>query len=495
MKRPIFLSSALKDSGDARLRIRELVGEAIKIRGTGADAYRPVWMAEDFPAFEPASSLPALEKVQLCLDGVREAECFVAVITNRHGSEVSVDGVGNVPTTYLEAELFEAAVLGKPAFVFILEGNEPEPRLNSLLKLLEPFFPNISRRPVSEGEIVRQVEGLVRHYDRPKWLRPLLMPPKLRQTVRALAALRHRPYDVKAGTPSLRFLKEPLDPNLPPPDANKVELLLERADIAATQQARLTMLWFAIRELTGAPFTDPRFSDFTPLWDRALGAWRSAGAWYGLHAHVELGCLAALGSVCEIRKNAGTAALPHGALASEYYSIASLMRSQEMFALSLRHVEEAIALAGANPANAIAIRGSIYRRMGHLSAAIDDYRFGAERKRDEGGAAYGEALSELGYAETLNWDLKRGISHMEEGLGLLNEQVDGFTIRAMRKLAYGYARAGRVLSALDLSNDAYDVAMKLGAYDQIGRVERLAHWIGRARGQQRSTTHDSHFKR
>jgi hypothetical protein len=80
-------------------------------------------------------------------------------------------------------------------------------------------------------------------------------------------------------------------------------------------------------------------------------------------------------------------------------------------------------------------------------------------------------------------DLKQGIRHMEEGLALLNQQpADGFTIRAMRKLAYGYARAGRVVSALDLSNDAYDLAMKRGAYDQIGRVERLAHWIDRGRG-------------
>jgi tetratricopeptide (TPR) repeat protein len=487
MKRPVFLSSVFDDPRGTKLRVRQLVGEAVPERGTGSDAYRPVWMAEDFPVLKPASTLPSLEKVQLCLDGVRESECFVAIITNRHGSEVSVDGVGDVPATYFEAELFEAALLGKPAFVFVLEGKvQPEPRLDSLLKLLEPFFPNINRRPVSEGEIVRQVEGLVRHYDRPKWLRPFLTPPKLRQTVRALAAIRHRPYDVHASMPSLRFLKEPLDPNLPPPDAHKVELLLERANSAATQQARLTMLWFAIRELTGAPFTDPRFSEFAYLWDRALCAWRSAGAWYGLHAHVELGCLAALGSVCEIRKKAGKAAMPHGELASEYYSIAGLMRSREMFALSLRHVEEAIALAGPNPANAIAIRGSIYRRIGRLSAAIDDYRFGAERKREQGGAAYGEALSELGYAEMLNWNLTQGITHMEQGLALLNEEpASGFTIRAMRKLAYGYARAGRVVSALDLSNDAYHLAVKLGAYDQIGRVERLAHWIDRRRGGER----------
>lgn len=483
MKRPVFLSSVFEDPLGTKLRVRERVAETIKERGSTTDPVRAVWMAEDFPALKPASTLPALEKLQLCLDGVREAECFVAIITNRHGWAVSVDEAGTVPTTFFEAELFEAAVLGKPAFVFVLEGKEePEPRLDSLLKLLEPFFPNINRQPVSEGEIVRQVEKLARHYDRPKWLRPILMPPELRGTLRTLAALRHRSYDVHADMPSLRFLKQPHDPNLPPPDPHKVELLLEQVKSAATEQARLVMVWFAIRELTGAPFTDSRFSEFTHLWDRALSAWTSAGAWYGLHGHIELGCLAALGSVCQIRKNAGAAPPPHGALASEYHSIARNMRSQEMSALSLRHADEAIALAGANAANAIAIRGSIYRQMGHLAAAIADYRSVAESRRERGGAGYGEALSELGYAEMLNWNLKEGITHMEQGLELLKSQpADGFAIRAMRKLAYGYARAGRLPSALDLSNDAYELADELRAYDQIGRVERLAHWIQRRR--------------
>lgn len=451
-------------------------------RSTASDR-RPVWMAEDFPALDPASPVPSFEKLQLCLDGVREAQCLVAVVAKRHGSEVMVDGVGNVPTSFFEAELFEAALLGKPAFIFVLKGaDELEPRLDSLLKLLEPFFPNLNRKPVSEEEILRQVDSLIDHYDRPKWIRPFLRPPKLRETVRALAALRHRPYDVHADIPRLRFLREPYDPTLPFPDAAKIELLLERASNATTQQTRLTLLWFAIRELTAAPFAEPRFSDFAGLWDRALSAWRSAGAWYGLHAHLELGCLAALGSVCEIRKRVAKAALPHGELASEYYSIAGLMRSQKMYALALRHVEEALASSTHNPANVIAIRASIYRKMGHLSAAIVDYETVAESRRELGGATYGEALSELGYAQALNWNLRQGITQMEGGLALLNMAApSGFTIRSMRKLARGYALAGKFVRALELANDAYDLAIRLGAYDQIGRLERAAHLIDQAR--------------
>jgi hypothetical protein len=120
--------------------------------------------------------------------------------------------------------------------------------------------------------------------------------------------------------------------------------------------------------------------------------------------------------------------------------------------------------------------------MGHLSAAIADYATVAESRREQGGVAYGEALNELGYAQMLNWNMKQGISSMERGLELLNQQPpSGFTIRAMRKLALGYARGGRLLSAADLSVAAYDLAFKLGAYDQIGRLERLAHHFDRRR--------------
>jgi hypothetical protein len=482
MKRPIFFSSALTDSHGLKPRIRELVEKAVPKKGVGANEYRPVWMSEDFRALDRNSSLGPLETVQLCLDGVRESECVVAVLTGRHGTKVNIEKVGEVPATFLETELFEAALLGKPAFIFILDGYTPEPGLESLLDLLQPFFPNMNRVPVSEAEVLRQVESLIRHYERPRWLRPLFTPPKLRETVQALARRRHRPYDVHTELPSLRFLEDPHDPTLPRPDPGNVELLLERASRVETEQERLTLLWFAIRALTGAPFTDPRFSDLAYLWDRALGAWTSAAAWYGLHGHLELGCLAALGSICEIRKNAGMATLPHGALASEYYSIAGLTTSQELFALALKHIEEAISESKANSANAIAIRGSIYRKTGHLSAAIADYETVAESRREQGGAAYGEALNELGYAQMLNWNMKQGINSMERGLELLNQQPPGgFTIRAMRKLALGYARGGRLLSAADLSAAAHDLAFKLGAYDQIGRLERLAHRFDRRR--------------
>ena len=484
MTRPVFLSSVFEDPRGTPLPIRERVKQRFPKEIVGSETSRPVWIAEDFHALDPGSPVPPFEKVQLCLDGVREAECFVAVITNRHGSMVPVDTVGEIPTSFFEAELFEAALLGKPSFVLVLKGYTPEPRLEGLLDLLQPAFPGLNRIPVSEDDVFRLIEKLVRHYERPRWLRPIMMPPALRGLVRTLARRRHRPYDVRSEIPTLRFLSGLYrDPAIPSPDPRKAELLIESAARKEmTQQARLTTLWFAIRELMGGPFTDPRFVDLVPLWDRALSAWTSAGAWYGLHAHLELGCLASLGSVCEVRQLTGQPHLPHGPLASEYYSIAKLARSRQMFELALRHVDEAIESSAPNESNALAIRGSIYRQLGEPGAAIADYETVAARRRNEGGPAYGEALSELGFGLVRNWKMKQGIAYMERGLDLLNQAPpDGFTLRAMRKLALGYAQAGSIARAVDLASATYELATKIRAYDQIGRLERLSHALDRWR--------------
>jgi tetratricopeptide (TPR) repeat protein len=439
-------------------------------------------MAEDFEALDPGSSVAPLDKVQLCLDGVREAECFVAIITKRHGSEILIRPGETVPTSYFEIELFEAALLQKPSFIFLRRGYQPDPKLATLLKLLKPFFPNMDLNPVSEDTIRRHVDRLVRHYERPRWLRPLLRPPDLRETVRALARVRHRRYSPRTETPPMRFLDGSFDAQGSPRHPDLIEHLLQRAAMVKNRQERFTLLWLALRALMETPFTDPIHASLRNLWDRALGAWNSAGAWYGLHGHLELGCLAALGSLTDVRKLTGLAS-PHGALASEYYSIAGLAgNSRQFFGLALDHVNEALAVSQGQPSGELAIRASIYRSTGNLDAAVNDYQAVVLQTREKGPSAYGDALSELGYAQMLKGNVRQGICHMEEGLELLNkEQASGFTIRAMRKLALGYARRGAFVRALDLSASAYDLAMELGAYDQIRRLERLAHRLDRRR--------------
>jgi len=200
-----------------------------------------------------------------------------------------------------------------------------------------------------------------------------------------------------------------------------------------------------------------------------------------------MSCLAALGSLAEIRicsveKGDPTHGIPHGPLASVYYSLAKISgRANEILDLALTHVQLAIELNRDDFANHIAVRASILLQMGRPDAALTDYRRVVELRKDRGGTAYGEALSQCGYALLKTGQKQRGVTQMEEGLELLKSgQPSGFQVRAMRKLAEGYARSWKFSAALDLDAEAYDLALTIGAHDQIHTVERLAR---RLRGQ------------
>jgi tetratricopeptide (TPR) repeat protein len=449
-------------------------------------------MAEDFPELLPDSPWQDIEKVEFCLDGVRSAECFVGVITQRHGSAVTLPHAGEVPSSFFELEIFEAALLRKPAFIFLLENFEPDDKLAHLLNILAPCFPHMNLQPVSEDHIVRKIDKLIRHYQRPVWLRPDLALPKLRSLVDILFGLRHRPYEITAEPPPIRFAGGIFEPNQPPPTLDRIEEMLRLASGAASYQQRLTYLWFALRALMRAPYTDPKFRDLVPLWRKSLGSWTGAGAWYGLHGHTVLGCLAALGSLAEAQgivadRSDRSRGIPHGPLASEYYSISGLAgRRQEIGSLALKHIEAAIETGTGDLSGRIAIQSSIHLRLGNMDAAIRGYQRVAEIRKIEGGGAYGEALSELGYALLLTGEGREGIRLMENGLSLLEQQpVDkmepGFRIRATRKLAVGYARRGRPVKALELACRAHDLAVRAGARDQIRTLEHFAKRLDRLR--------------
>ena len=69
----------------------------------------------------------------------------------------------------------------------------------------------------------------------------------------------------------------------------------------------------------GAPLIGSVSKEIALLWEEALGGWNSAGAWYGLHGHPLMGCLASLGLLADLKlKTQKPLQLPHGALSSEY---------------------------------------------------------------------------------------------------------------------------------------------------------------------------------
>jgi len=478
--RPVFLSSCFEDPRHVRLGFRDRICAATGGESDAAKLGRTVWMAEDFPELDRVSPLSPFEKNEVCLDGVRQAECVVIVVTERHGSPVPIEGVTEIPSSFFESEIFVAALLRKPTFLFLLNGYTPNDKQTALLKFLAPAFPYFRLRPASEDQIVRKVLQLVERYERPAWRRGPLRPPNIGALVDRLFKCRHRSYDPEVEAPSLRFLNGATDLSIPRPDPEDVIKILDKASGQKTHQARLSLIWFALRALMGAPYNDPSCQAYLPLWDRALASWTNNGAWYGLHGHFPMSCLAALGSRAALPPaadlgDADGTQYPHGGLASEYYSIAKLSDiKRPIFDLALSHAQLSIERAP-DASGGYAMRGSIFLQTGCTDAALADYERVTRLREPEGGTSYGEALSEWGYALVGAGRGNLGIDYMEKGLEILRKgDLNGFVVRAMRKLAVGYLRTGRVHQAIAQLSAAHKHAEEIGARDQIRALEALA---------------------
>jgi hypothetical protein len=202
----VFFSSCFTDAGDIYLSIRQRVRDTFNI---GDD--KQVWMGEDFPILDRGSRAAPVEKALFCVKGVRHCDAYVAVIIDKHGSGVEIGPGKTTQASFLELELFEAAVSRRPAFIYVLKGHEPTGRMAALLDLLEPALPGLVREPLDEDEILRRIEGILDDIRHP-WLSRLRRFAAIGSTAHdRLGASRHQPYRPATSLPALQFLGEPYD--------------------------------------------------------------------------------------------------------------------------------------------------------------------------------------------------------------------------------------------------------------------------------------------
>ena len=382
--------------------------------------------------------------------------------------------------SYFELELFEAALLQKPAFIFVLAGGEMEPRLAALLNLLAPALPGLNRVPMSEDQIYDQVLEIVDRASRPAQAARLKKRTASGQRMSdALTVSRFIPYDPTTTPPGILFLGGGSDLSLTRPNLELAADAISRAEELISHHDRLSLLWIALRELMGAPLDDPKSGEALPLWAQALGAWNTAGAWYGLHGHPLMGCLASLGSLAQLMLQlSGPDEMPHGALSSEYYSIAKLVSRDlrgAMLSISRAHIDAAF-ISGESSGK-LAQRGSVRRAQGDARGAIEDYRRVVDLRRGSEHAsqqAIAEGMTELGFALVFAGRRSEGLRLMEDGIALFADRPTGFLVRAQRKLGRAYLRAGSPLLALDTLSEAHKNAVITGSLDQLSQIDRLA---------------------
>lgn len=467
---PIFLSSLCRELRELRESIFFDVGQQSRIYVDEKVKPRDIPNQDD------------LETADELIRRVRQARIFVCVLGGRrHGSPIKVDVRPSV-VSFFEIELFQAALLGKEVHLFVRDDFEPEPRLESLLKILGGAFPEwVNKKRLKDGEILNQVRRLVDTEGRQRifWPPKVLWAP-IRRLVQALYTARAKP---QSATPLL-FLGGQFEHRKKQPDFDMLSTLSERIKSLPNEEQRLSRVWLAIRELMSVHYTETDDRAFLKCWDQMLGEWARAGAWYGLHGDTPLGCLAALNSVVQIRQRladkyqsqllSGEVAYPGGPLASVKYSIAKRLYvpndRKRRLTEAFDDIQLALKMPGANEDGLLAIRGSILRQMRRFSAAVNDYEdvLKIRQRRNAPESSIGEALSELGFGYLCEGRFWKGKDYCEQGVRLLRGvQTKGFLARGLRKLAVAYLVTGHFLRSYETWLESKEVASAHGAFDQL----------------------------
>jgi tetratricopeptide (TPR) repeat protein len=468
-----FLSSPVRGLRDIREDIHDLA----------LPDGRTIWVDEvDNPR---TLTDPAFVTVDDLFARIREASVLLVLLgTERHGTGLEIAGHA-AHVSYWETELFYAMLLGKDVQVFEQEGFAPDAKLGALLRMLQRVLPrSASSGPHKRDKIARAVqEFLLKRLSRKD------PQPRSRLVGAIVDGLFHlRGRDGRGGMEekeSLEFVDgEFFDPTVSPKEELITHLLTE-VKALTNEEGRLTRLWVLYRELQGAPFAERRFADFLPYWNWFFSEWASAGSWYGLHGHPHLAVLPAQVAQAKVReqmRSIGSSSwstedmgYPGGALASSRYSIASRSASfrnrRFLLRAALRDLQRSLNEGIENKTNLLAVRGSVYRKLGAVWAAVGDYEAVLKQRQKAGSpeVTIGEALSELGYGYLCQLRLWRGRSLLEEGVHLLRNHPgrSGFLIRATRKLAVAYAVTGELRKARQALQDVRDLAQTHGAFDQI----------------------------
>ncbi len=475
-----FLSSPVKGLADIRKAVHEL--ELPDNRG--------IWV-DEIDNFRSSDELEKEDTFGDTLEGlfclIRESKEFLVLLgSDWYGTGLRIgDQVAHV--SYWEAELFYAILLGKKVHVFEVDGFQADGKLEILLNMLRRAIPSVDwQGPYARSEIVNAIhEYLMETIDVSAHQQKSIN--RLRATL-VDEFFKLRGADAKGGfaeNESLPFFDGSFLDSTVTPNESVISRLLNDARTLADEEGRLTKLWVVFRELSNRNPGKIDHRELLGYWNRFYGEWASAGSWYGLHGHPNLAVLPALvqqaktrSQMQQLNSSAWTdedTYYPGGALASSRYSIAgisgSLSTQRFLLRAALKDLERSLSEGSVDSTNLLAIRGSVYRRLGAIWSAISDYEsvLHARQKTGASDGAVGEAMSEIGFGYLYQFRFWKGRSLLEEGVRLLSasDSRRGFLVRAKRKLSVAYLLTGHPKKARDILFEAQDLARNHGVLDQI----------------------------
>jgi tetratricopeptide (TPR) repeat protein len=465
---PVFLSSLtakLPDGGALRSRL---------YRDAGASSLIYV---DEAVQTRPSLATDSLALADELLRRVRESKVFLCVLAgSSHGSRIPVES-SSTAVSFFELELFAAALQRKPIYALRHESFRPDRQMESAFKLLSFAFPEWrALRSLKDGELLQQARRIAELSIAPPARRML---PTFRPAVKRLAQVFYKARAMRG----VEFLNGHTAEGYGSHDISLARRLIAESARPSDNQARLTRLWLAIRELNTPQLAASPEPEQLEMLEQALEQWSGAGAWYGLHADMPLGCLAALNTVRRLReRRAAMGALPRGMdvrpagpLASAKYNAAKHLLSirDRRFRLldALADVNEALHSETQDASGLHAVRASINRRLGRVFDAVRDLEQSRQirERRDASPHAFGDTYVELGFAYLHAFRIRKGQSFCEEGVDRLraSNAAPAELARGLRKLAIAYAVNGKAKSARSALEESRALARQVNAHDQM----------------------------
>lgn len=424
-----------------------------------------------------------IEVVDELVKRIREARTFICILGGEnYGSLIDIRQ-SQSSVSYFEIEIFQAAILKKPVYIFIRKGYNQHPREKKLLELLRFYLPEwVSNKELTDADIIDQIKRIVANErmidtfgDVPHLFKPI------RRLVQGLSTYRSK-HSVHS---EVSFLNGEFETRSYLPRLEVVQNIIDMIRNETNEEKKLSRLWIGIREIMSSRYDKECDLELLQYWNVLLDAWAKAGAWYRLHGDIPLGCLAALNSMVEVRYqidrqykgkvNTSETMYPGGPLSSSKYSIAKHLYvksdRKKRFSEALSDIKKALDQPEQKEADLRAIQASIYLELGAKTEYITEYEKVLQLRQLSGAdeAAIGEAMSELGFAYIRVFRLRRGLSYCEEGVKLLaNRHASfGFLTRGLKKLGYAYLLNGKFLKAYDTFHKAKELATKYGIVDQL----------------------------
>lgn len=410
------------------------------------------------------------------LERIREAKLFLCLLSGEsHGSSLVVAET-QCRVSFFEIELFAAALFRKKIVVLRHRDFRPSPALSQLLKLLDFAFPSWSGlSPMGTQALVDEAVRVAEELASPT--RSTFRETLISGTKRIAEAL----YIGRARRGvSLQYLDgRTIDASAP--RQLLVDHILDSPATEENHQQRLSRSWLAIRELNTRPIADMEPWQLESL-ERALKGWDSAGGWYGLHADMPLGCLAALNSIHAIRKRRAemgylpedVPVYPASALASAKYNIAKHLylphHRRARLVEALRDVNLALKDQSEPAFGSLTVRSNIQRRLGHVVDATRDLEaaLNAVRRVSIRRDVIGATMVELGFTYIFTLRLRRAVSVCEEGIEMLRDEGTRTQLaRMLRKTAVVYALNGMPHKARAAREEARQLAERAHAFDQL----------------------------